>query len=552
MWFGKRLAVLLGLMRGATVGRRVSWAVGCEHAATGTVEGHWPLYCRLLLRQGRAQLGARRVDSLRTAFDAYLQLVARKTEGLRAGPQPRGGLIVISKPELELRRIVEESLEQGGEFKRLVRLTRSAFPDDFFSEMSDDVWAERIRRFFRRSGTYSRYLGQPEIDTASSFAAFEGAFKQREMLVRYLAPLELVRFSRDHLDCGSFSIQHFSRERLDGILQTAVHRVFYANADTERLCEYWFLVAEECQPAQGPSCVFHVRDFDDVVSASYQPPPGPVERAVQVLSLFDWERWGGFRLPFVIVTDDNLLRAPCRWWCAGRWAVAPDCSRLLKSGKRAILDEDASSQLENFSRETGSILAQYPETHPWHFFEIAITYFERAFQTEGLDQYLWYMVAIEALVGGEPPEPVLTTIYRRLARMFGSSKKKMKDRFEPLYKLRCDMVHGRALGTAESQAQDAVIGSLPGRSRVLGSAPGARVTEIRQLARQAIRWFAHWLDHVRRTYPPDESLLPKRDQLLSVLDSDERRRPYMDNLQQIENLLQKLPRGFPNVSEWTK
>jgi hypothetical protein len=167
------------------------------------------------------------MDSLRAAFDAYLQLVASKTERLRAGPRSRGGLTLIPKPEVELRGIVEESLEQGAEFKRLVRLTRSAFPDDFYSELSDNVWAERVGGFFRRSGTYSRYLGEPEIDAASSFAQFKGAFEQREMLVRYLAPMELVSFERGHLNCGSFSIQRFSREELDGILQTAVNRIFY-------------------------------------------------------------------------------------------------------------------------------------------------------------------------------------------------------------------------------------------------------------------------------------------------------------------------------------
>jgi hypothetical protein len=182
------------------------------------------------------------------------------------------------------------------------RITRSAFPDGPDSAMEDHVG--RVRQFFRRSGAYCQYLRQAEVDAASLFATFEGAFKQREMLVRYLAPLEFVDFLRkDQLDCGSFSIKRFSRADLNTILGTAVNRIFYAAADTEELWRYWFMVAEERQPARGPSYVFYVDlddtnedpdhrrmdDFGPVVSAPYNPPPAPIETVLRVLSLFDWD-----------------------------------------------------------------------------------------------------------------------------------------------------------------------------------------------------------------------------------------------------------------------
>ena len=155
------------------------------------------------------------MDSLRAAFDAYLQLVASKTQGLRSGFQSRGGLTVLLNRESK-RANCGVARARGEQFKELVRLTRSAFPDSYLSGLH-----EHAGHFFRRSGAYDQYLEEQEVDAASLFAAFEGAFRQREMLVRYLAPLELVEFSRDHLDCGSFSIRRFSREELDKILQTA-------------------------------------------------------------------------------------------------------------------------------------------------------------------------------------------------------------------------------------------------------------------------------------------------------------------------------------------
>jgi hypothetical protein len=495
------------------------------------------------------------MDSLRAAFDAYLQLVASETERVRSGPQSRNGLTVVLNPEAELRRVVE-SLEAGTEFKRLVQLCRRAFPDGPDSAAEDHF--RRVEQFFRRSGAYCQYLREPVIDAASLFATFEGAFNQREMLVRYLAPLELMSFSRDHLDCGLFSIRHFSREELDGILQTEVKRVFYTATEIEQLCRHWFLVVEERQPAQGPSYVLDIRDFDPVVFASYSPRPAPVEKALRILSLFDWdaattwsldtgEAWGRFRLPFWIRVDDALLRRP---------DVARNSSRLNRV-IRAHLDEHASRQIEQFSREIGSILPSYPEAHPWHFFEIAMTYLTRAFQTEGLDQCLWHMVAIEALVG-ERGSKVTEKIARRLARMLGSDKSTREDiekEFKDLYGLRCDLVHGRSPGECSSRAVDTEIRALPGRDRIgLGSFRGeqiARVAKIRQRARQASLWFARWLGDLRRTYSGDAPL-PTQEQLLSVLDSRKSRRPRIENLQQIEKLLTALPGQFPNVVDWRK
>ncbi|MGD0950649.1 MAG: hypothetical protein ABSA52_24965 [Candidatus Binatia bacterium] len=183
--------------------------------------------------------------------------------------------------------------------------------------------------------------------------------------------------------------------------------------------------------------------------------------------------------------------------------------------------------------------------HPdWYFLEIALTCFVCAFQTKGLDQLLWYWVAIEALVGGESGEPVCSTIRDRLKKMLGSTEsdqEKIKKQVKYLYGLRCDLVHGNVL---------------------LDLLPATDLYDLRELARQAILWFAHCLDHVRRVYPSDDPSLLPRAQLLSALDFDEIDRygslapaaaRMLDfDLQEIENLLHAMPRGFPNVTEWTK
>jgi hypothetical protein len=126
-----------------------------------------------------------------------------------------------------------------------------------------------------------------------------------------------------------------------------------------------------------------------------------------------------------------------------------------------------------------------------------MTYFVRAFQTEGLDQLLWHWVAIEALVGGESDEPVCSTIHR-LKKMLGSAEsgqEEIKKQFEKLYRLRCDLVHGNLY---------------------FGRVPGTDLYELRELVRRAILKVASLI------IPADDvSPLPSRAQLLSVLDSSE-------------------------------
>jgi len=485
------------------------------------------------------------MDSLRAAFDAYLQLVASKTEGLRARPQPRRRLAVVLNPESELRQIVE-SLEEGAEFRELARRTRPAFeelarrtrdvfPDDLYPVEPDKMWSEReapkiVRHFFRRSGAYLRYLKQTEIDAANLFAKFEGALKQTQMVVQFLAPLEFVSFRKNdenELNCGQFLIKRFSREQLDEVLQTAVNRVFYAAPDTDQLCNYWFLVAEERQSILGSrkrsyasySRLFDSPPFDGSgdVFGSYQPPPGPIKRALEVLSLFDWERaadwslrkwgtgeaWGRFRLPFVILTDDALIRPP---------HAVPDCSHLaVRDG--VGLDQDASSRLESFSRDIGSALARCPEAHPRQFFEIAITYLARAFQAEGLlDQIMLHIVAVDALMGegGGGRKKICD----RLARILTETE---ACQFAVLYKIRNDLVHG---------------------NKMVDSLPGVYLLRLRQIARTATRWFAAYLAH------PAVRALPTRKQILQVLDGGGGR-------QWAARLLAALPPEFPKVTEWT-
>lgn len=480
-------------------------------------------------------------EPLRVAFDAYMRCFVHETRVLRKSRVKRGHLAMVPDPESELRRIVD-SVEEGPEFQALVESTSAALTDDYHRAKPGARWRVAVRNVLRRSGAY--FSAATGSVPKNVLANFERAFKQREVKVEVLAPLEFIAFSHpeNRLDCGQFELRGFSRLELDELLQTRVNNLFYryAAVDTARLRRYWFLVSKEHRAAPAVSSRITI-DLSQVgsVAPSYRSLPMSIDRAIRSLSLFDWEAaekrvddlssgWVRFGIPFVIQVDDALLDSP---------RGAPDCSGLETETQifgedefevpavYAELSSEATLNLTQFCREISEALKVHPENHPWHFFEIAMTYFVRAFRTEGLDQLIWHMVALEALVGGEP---VRRTLRHRLSAILASNtqdRKRLKKQFDELYDLRCDLVHG---------------------NRLVRSLPGARLHELRQLARGAVLWFARWLAQVQGAQPEQHApeAFPTRTQLLSALDLDETDR------QRIGDILRSLPEGFPRVRGW--
>lgn len=477
---------------------------------------------------------------LHAAFDDYLRLLSEATSRLRADIPPRGKLALIRNPERELADVVE-SLEDTPQFKRLAQLTRSTLQDDFHTSERDDDWQRAAQCWFRRGRAYLRYARPGALDSSALFQTYLDAFKQRELVVRYLAPIEFVGFAKEELDCGAFQIRRFSLSELDRILQTDVNRVFYpaATADTTRLCAYWFLVAEESTAARALTEEVFI-DLTEVgrVLWSYHPPPSSIAKPLRALSLFDWQQattrhgevpggWVRFGLPIVFRVDDALLAAPHRM---------PDCSVLKgesvydleREAVYADLDDGATLHLEEFCRRIAAKLVDYREKHPWYFFEIAMMYFVRAFQTDDLEQMLWHTIALEALLGGSRGGAVLEPLRRRLSLILGETRaeqEQIRKRFKKLYQLRCDLVHG---------------------NRMLKSLESTYLAELRVFARRSMLWFTHWLATLSGTIrqADDASALPTQSELLSVLDLEERARV------KIGDLIRALPREFPNVPAW--
>jgi hypothetical protein len=166
----------------------------------------------------------------------------------------------------------------------------------------------------------------------------------------------------------------------------------------------------------------------------------------------------------------------------------------------------------------------------WPFMEVALGNLVKGFFSTGLDQVLWHITVLEALVG-ERGKGVTKRLASRLAAMLGKDKEERESlakEFRELYKIRCDLVHGA------SSSKEVFVGH-----QRMG----------RELARKSVLWFINLLTEAVALAPGMGSPLPSREEFLRLVDAtaEERRR-----FRELIAYSEKLPAGFPYVQDWVK
>lgn len=373
-----------------------------------------------------------------------------------------------------------ERLESQPAFRELVEATRDAYRDDGHdSSLFYGGWESAIGNFFRRSGYYLDCAEEGKIpDYEKLFQQYCRAFMAREVKATYLVPLEGVHLMepsgkdltpRRHLiEYNDFVIRRFSRDELEHLSGNRVSRVFYPYAvwDTQKLSCYLYMVISNSKPISGIGKI--ILDFSGLYKIKRRPAPdwlAPFQMALYRLVLYDWlpkgfsldrrelhdawpeelegfcwsdtgirfsverliqnERhltwvpWHGFRLPFRLECDGNLIEPP---------HAAPDTSVLEvepvggpedKEMERPViwfeLYRKATAGLERLSRENFSIInTKLLET--WPFFRVALDYLLKAFLTDPYqsptEQLLWHVTAIEALLGKTNDEKLTDSLAR--------------------------------------------------------------------------------------------------------------------------------------------
>jgi hypothetical protein len=484
-------------------------------------------------------------ENLRQAFNPYIALASRVLKAPRGDWSFEGGSVKLDD-DAELRLRVD-FLEKGSEFKELVKQTNLAFaerPD----HLSGLFCESAVGTFFRRSGYYLEVFDGRVPDAHTSEAAFGpycAAFERRESSVRYLAPLEFLSFAEAQMDFDGFSLRQFTRDELDHLFRNGVNRMFFpwAVIDADKLQPYWFLDVSESIPA----LEFGEEPIDlwqREVHFRYTSFPMAVEGVVKTLALFDWKAnllmggeeegdpkervWRGFGIPFILELDDNLLKPP---------RPAPDVATL--ASKPYYPDPETGEQhgwvpvelidlngreTQSFIRFTSRIIGLDRglriHENKWEFFDIALGYLAKAFFAEDLEQLLWHITALEALVG-EKGYGATERLRNRLASILAADEDQGKatgTQFDELYKVRCALVHGK-----QSHNQ-AYVGHL---------------REARDIARKVAVWFLYYLAELQALRPQNP---PAREECLELLDK-KTGSPLL-------SLLDQLPSGFPPVPEW--
>jgi hypothetical protein len=272
-----------------------------------------------------------------------------------------------------------------------------------------------------------------------------------------------------------------------------------------------------------------------------------VDPIVQRLALFDWapyritdddwwhDGFRGFHIPFILSVSDDLLASP---------NAAPNLSPLMietfiddETGEQCgevpviwtELGSSGTDAFEAFIHRIETLFAQLCATpQQWAFFDVACGYFMKAFWSQGLEQMLWHITTIEALLG-ENTGSLTKLLRERLAATLGrdkQSKTTIRKQFGDLYETRSRLVHGDTL-------EGGSIKSLH---------------HARNFARRLLLWFLSCLSSLSMNIDNRTSeSLPGRTEILALLDLTSMDAKSRDRL---NHLLKVVPAEFPHIRHW--
>ncbi len=493
-------------------------------------------------------------DSLESAFADYLELIEAASPKPRVAGVPSKNLILLTSENQRINAEVEK-LEQTSQFQSLAAVVEIEASAGGSAAKFHKLGTIVLRTFLRLSGAYEAHLSTEPFAKAADESLIlarrfrEGIFSAREKRL-HLAPIEFVSFAHDVMEFDGFKIQRFTQIELADLLKQHVCRLFFpwASVDTGELSSYWFLVCEETAELS----LGWDLNWGANVEVEYSPFSGALKQAFRRLILYSWkDPFGGavdlhkakstdqwtapflFSIPFSLTTSDSWLVSPNR---------APDLSVLAtqpwvdaegrEGGMEPVvgywLTDQESAEFCSFISQIDQVIKRAEIDCPeWCFADTAMNFFEKAFLSKGVEQLLWHITTIEALVG-ENVDPGLTKILKtRTGLALGRStdeSKQIGKNFEELYSLRSGLVHGNA--------------SLPDRDIYL-----SHLGQAREMARKLIVWMLHYLASIREA-GKGSSHLPSRRNLLKVLDMD------APNREEISALLALVPKDFPNPTDW--
>jgi hypothetical protein len=488
---------------------------------------------------------------LREAFIRYTERVSSLSQRVAILPGKKRDLGDLVK-----------DIEEISEFHTLVQATRDAFGNTE-NYRNESAWQRAVGNVLRRSGYYINILEKKLHDVhdiSEEFEKYVHVFKSPEKKITYLALLEYVSFKQGYsdrqsdIDCGYFQIKRFSRNELDAVLGNSVNEIFYpwAVVDLDQITDYWFIFVSqaitvtEIVPPANHELKINLNDRYRI-EMTYTPRPFPasLESVIKLLALFEWPTshgwghavesatgWNGFNIPFVLKVTDSLCETPNQTPSFERLWKEPEFDQTGNEiGEYPVvlisLNEQETESLIAFVKRTHESLQRFDfKKSGWDFFEIALNMFVKAFFAGGLEQLLWHITTIEALLGEDVPG-FTRKLARRIASICGKTKKEresLRKSFGKLYDFRSDLVHG-------NRFEDVVY--------------SRHLWEARDFARRTLIWFLEFLLIIQYGISQRQDIVkcPERNLLLKLLDMDVTERS------QLKALLQILSPEFPYLLE---
>jgi hypothetical protein len=172
------------------------------------------------------------------------------------------------------------------------------------------------------------------------------------------------------------------------------------------------------------------------------------------------------------------------------------------------LDKQETALFIEFVKRTHENLQKLDfEKSGWHFFEIALNMFVKAFFTDGLEQLLWHITTIEALLG-EEATGLTEKLARRIASILGETADKQEELrrcFKNLYNFRSALVHGKGFHSKKQKKNQVYLGHL---------------REARNFARQTLIWFLDTLATIQDEILQGKNApeYPGQELILKVID----------------------------------
>ena len=438
-----------------------------------------------------------------------------------------------------------QALENSQEFDSLSKYTLQEFNKD---KSFTAIWQHHITTFFRWSGLYEKIFEREHFDREEICSTYAKELKAESGQWTYLAPIELVQFPDETLKFDNFTIQRFTAEELTMLLKQRTCGLFYpwAVVDLYRLSQFWMVVCTEEKPISHSGLLV----WGDEIKPKYSPFSGKLKNAFRILSLYRWrdqyspnenlllsENTSGFSLniypslPFTIQIPHALIDNP---------PAAPDLSDLPMEptidndgeevGEHPYFGLDISeneAEFRKFVQNTDALIEKIKRVPQWQFMEVALSFMEKGFTDSGLEQLLWHIAAIEALMG-QRGAGITNRLKSRVSYILGNTEveiSKIKALFGRLYDLRSTFIHGdeRLLDPKVVQHD---------------------LAQAREMARQTALWMLSYLNHILSECENNQVEPPTRENLLAVLNLNKNSRT------QTANILACLPDTFPRVPSW--